>query len=59
MRMANQRIVISVSGGVANVDESPEGIDIVIKDYDINSWDEENIMEDESGRYIETIFSGG
>lgn len=57
--MANKRVIISISGGVANVDESPEDVDVVIRDYDIDSWDEENIMEDESGRYSEQIWPGG
>ena len=57
--MANKRVVISVSGGVANVDDSPEGVDVIIKDYDVDGCDSVDIKEDENGRYIEGIFSGG
>lgn len=57
--MANKKVVISVSGGVANVDESPEGIDVVIKDYDTDGCDRGNLKEDEHGWYAEVTFSGG
>lgn len=52
------RIIVTVSGGVAEVDQStiPEGIEIEIRDYDCDGYD--NVKKDDNGsRYVEYIWS--
>lgn len=57
--MANKKIVINVMGGCVEVDTLPVGINLEIRDYDVEGdWDPENIAckEDQHGRYQEMIF---
>ena len=58
--MANKRIIITVIGGIAEVDQAtiPEGIEVIIKDYDIDGSGEDYLRQDENGdNYAETIWT--
>ena len=57
--MVSKRVVISVSGGVAEVVSAPEGIDVIVKDYDIDGCDREHLKQDDYGWYSEQIWPGG
>lgn len=42
-------ISASIEGGVFSVDEIPEGVKLEVNDYDTESYDENDLTEDESG----------
>jgi hypothetical protein len=42
-------IIISVQGGVAEVESNPSGHEIIIRDYDNEGYDEDELEEDEDG----------
>lgn len=50
-------IVIHISGGsIINI-EMPEGIVVIVRDYDVDQYEEGNLVEDINGNeYIETIY---
>lgn len=52
-------VVITVSGGVADVAEQPPGVDVVIRDYDVEGVDEETLSQDADGQdCIEAEYPG-
>ena len=52
-------VEIEVTGGVATPGHIPDGIEVHIKDYDIDGAPEEELLRDEWGWYILTIWPGG
>lgn len=55
--MNEKKIVeITVMGGVAEVGHIPDGIEVHLKDYDVDGAPEEELLRDEWGRYILTIW---
>ena len=51
-------IVITVEGGLIQwIAGIPEDVRIVVKDYDVDSVDEENLTTDENGdEYVESVW---
>lgn len=51
-------IVIRLNSGIAEVDMStiPEGIEVEIRDYDIDGAEEDELFNDETGVYIQNCF---
>lgn len=49
--MPKRTVIISVYGGVADVDSKPDDVAVVIRDYDVESVDENgpNIFKDADG----------
>lgn len=55
---ARKEVVVTVTGGVAYVEEIPPGIIVKIRDYDIEGCDEDKLMQDKEGnRYIEAVLT--
>jgi uncharacterized lipoprotein YddW (UPF0748 family) len=54
-----EKVMISIFGGVAEVEELSNNVEVVIKDYDIEGidLDDKNVEEDEHGEYIERIYA--
>jgi hypothetical protein len=55
------KVIITVSGGVADVIEQPDDVEVEIRDYDVEgNWDEDDIgcrYDKQGDRYQEFIFS--
>ena len=52
-------IIMTVQGGCVDVEKLPKGVNLILKDYDIESYREndERLKEDETGsQYIERVF---
>jgi len=48
---------ITVEGGVIQHVECPEGVQVIVHDYDIDGVDEEGLQRDQNGDlYIESIW---
>lgn len=50
----DMRVVIEVDGGIARVLEKPAGVEVIIKDYDVDDLtddDIEGLGQDGGGRY--------
>lgn len=47
--MANKEVIIVVRGGIAAVVEQPDGVDVHIRDYDIDGCFKINVQVDEDG----------
>ena len=47
--MGENKVIITVSGGVADVSQKPKGIEVVIRDYDVEGCDEGLLSKDEDG----------
>jgi hypothetical protein len=48
---------VTVEGGVIQHVECPEGVQVIVKDYDTDGVDEESLQHDENGdSYIESIW---
>lgn len=55
--MEKRVVIISVDGGVVDVEQKPDDVEVIIKDYDIEGIEEDDrLMEDESGEYINRVF---
>ena len=56
--MEKRVVIISVDGGVVDVEEKPDDVEVIIKDYDIEGIEEDDdrLMEDEEGEYINRVF---
>jgi hypothetical protein len=51
-------VVVTVTGGVAELEQIPPGIIVKIRDYDIEGCDEDKLTQDKEGnRYIEAVFT--
>lgn len=53
-----RQVILRVDGGIVDPVDIPDGIEIVIRDYDMtNSVDNELIQIDNSGKeYVEIVF---
>jgi hypothetical protein len=53
-----KQIILKVDGGIVDPISIPEGIEVVVRDYDmINTIDNELVQKDEDGReFVEIIF---
>ena len=59
--MDKKTAIISFMGGCVEIVKIPEGVELIMKDYDVpEDWDEENerCKEDKYGRYEERVFKG-
>lgn len=45
-----KRVIITIEGGIPEIIEAPEGVDIEIWDYDTDWYDEADLLEDSKGR---------
>ena len=55
----NDDIIITVSGGVADLLQNPSNHRVIIRDYDVEDCDDSRLKEDENGdEYIEMVFDG-
>lgn len=43
------KVVITVFGGVVDVETLPKGIDVEVRDYDVDGCDENRIKKDKNG----------
>lgn len=43
---------VTVEGGVVQYIDVPEGVRVVVKDYDVEGCDEAELEEDENGDYF-------
>jgi len=51
--MSNKEVIIAVRGGIATVIKQPDGVDVHIRDYDLDGCRMEDIQTDENGfRYV-------
>lgn len=51
------RVIISVEGGVIQEVDCPSGVQVVVRDYDVDGT-EPNLAEDDTGdEFVETIWS--
>ena len=47
--MGDNTVVITVRGGLADVEQKPKGVTVVIRDYDIETVDEDRLTKDPAG----------
>lgn len=48
---------VTVEGGVVQHVEVPEGVQVVVRDYDVDSTDADELEQDENGdHFIESIW---
>ena len=53
-------VLVTVTGGVAYLQHAPEGVRVVIRDYDVEGADEESLdTDEEGGKYVEAEDSHG
>ena len=51
-------VTITVEGGVVQNVEVPEGVTVIVRDYDVESIESDLLQQDESGdNYIESIWT--
>jgi len=54
------QVIVAIQGGVAYVEQIPPGIEVIIKDYDIEGLDTEEeadrIQTDDEGDYLCRVF---
>lgn len=58
--LSQEKVVTgSVHGGVLTLDEIPLGIEVKVRDYDVegDGLSGEDILQDEDGRYVELVWS--
>jgi len=49
-----EQVIIEVRGGVADVVSNTAGCDVIIRDYDVEGCDEDQLLENENGdQYLE------
>ena len=52
-----QKVIVTVSGGIADVTEKPNDLEVEIRDYDVEGMEEDVLKTDEDGdKYREMIF---
>jgi len=44
-----QAIIITISGGVVEVRQKPAGVQVIIRDYDIDGVDDDRLTKDAGG----------
>ncbi len=50
-------VTVTVEGGVIQHIACPPGVQVIVKDYDVDGCDESNLLKDESGdEYLESIW---
>lgn len=50
-------VTVTVEGGVVQHVEVPQGVRVVVKDYDVEGCDDADFDEDENGdEYVESIW---
>lgn len=47
-------VIISVEGGIVEAVEIPEGVKVILRDYDIQELVQGHTITDETGNYEET-----
>ena len=50
--MANKEVIIAIRGGVATVVEQPEGVDVHIRDYDMDGCDWDGEFDSDGKPYV-------
>ena len=51
-------VIVTVSGGVVQHVEVPEGACVVVRDYDTDGIEDENLQQDGAGdKYVESIWT--
>jgi hypothetical protein len=45
-----KRVIITIERGIPEVLEAPDGVDVLIRDYDTWCYSEDELEEDEEGR---------
>jgi len=56
-KVKKEPIIISVNGGIAEVENNPSGYEIIIRDYDCENYDEDELEKDEDGNEYKRIES--
>jgi len=51
----SKKVIISVLGGVATVEEKSKDVEVIIIDYDVEGIEEEFLQEDEDGEEYNRI----
>lgn len=52
-------VIVTVEGGVVQHVECPEGVKVVIRDYDCEGCDADLVSEDEDGNeYVKSVWGG-
>ena len=59
MRAEKKIVEILVTGGVAEPGHIPDGVEVCIKDYDIDGISSEDLYRDEWGWHTLTVWPGG
>ena len=50
-------VTITVEGGVVQHVDCPQGVQVVIKDYDVEGCDESDLHKDDNGdQYLESVW---
>lgn len=54
-------VTVFVQGGLVDDVSIPEGVEIIVKDYDAEGIDaaEDRFKEDDNGTYVETVYGEG
>lgn len=47
--MNKKRVVITIDGGIPEVIEAPDGVDVEVWDYDTDFYSEDDLYEDDNG----------
>ena len=55
--MAEAKIIITVSGGVCYVASKTPGVELVIRDFDVEGCDARVIQAPNGDRYVESVWA--
>ena len=45
-----KRVIITINGGIPELLEAPDGVDVEIWDYDTEFYEDEDLHDDDNGR---------
>lgn len=59
-KRSTKQVVVQISDGLVKVVEVPKGVEVIIKDYDVDvntlSEETDDLKQDDSGYYFESIY---
>ena len=56
--MSRPRVIVTVLGGVVEVEKITEDIEVIVKDYDVENYasNDKRLRKDKYGKYIRRVF---
>jgi hypothetical protein len=51
-----KRVILMITGGCADVIQLPPGVELEVRDYDIQETDRDDVKRDKEGDYYQEMF---